>query len=56
MQQEANDPALFWDSLVFEALIRNHYGEPEAFKTFRKNPTDVNHRVNNANLIIKAVA
>jgi hypothetical protein len=44
------------NSLVFEALIRNHYGEPEAFKTFRKNPTDVNHRVNNANLIIKAVA
>ena len=42
------------NSLVFEALIKNHYGEPEAFKHFRRVPTDDNHRVNNANIIIKA--
>lgn len=43
------------DSTVFAALIRSHYGEPEAFKDFRNIPTDKLHFENNAKKVIRAI-
>ena len=43
------------DSTVFAALIRNHYGDPLAFKDFRNIPVEHRHRILNAEKIIKAV-
>lgn len=43
------------DGTVFAALIRNHYGEPQAFKDFRTVVNDSNQVAHNSRRIVQAV-